>query len=57
MEDHTPCFSKGRERSHMISGFLVMHPSGPFFSPSDAGYCHAANQFPSLSRSDGVKLS
>ncbi|CAF1539367.1 unnamed protein product, partial [Rotaria sp. Silwood1] len=29
--ENTPFFSKGRGRSHMVSDFLVQHPSGPFF--------------------------
>ena len=54
MEGHTPFFSKGRGGSHMISGFLVTHPRGPFFTLSDAEYRNAVKQFPSLSRSDDV---
>ena len=54
MESHTPFFSKGRGRSHMISDFLVMHPSGPFLTLSDAEYRNAVKQVPSLSRSDDV---
>ena len=54
MEGHTPFLSKDRGHSHMISDFLVMHPSGPFFTLSDAEYRYAVKQFPSLSRSDDV---
>ncbi|CAF1148224.1 unnamed protein product [Didymodactylos carnosus] len=32
--ENTPFFSKGRGLSHMISDFLVQHPSGPFFELS-----------------------
>ncbi|CAF2737794.1 unnamed protein product [Rotaria sp. Silwood2] len=54
MEDHTPFFSKGRGRSHMISDFLVQHPSGPFFSLSDAEFHNAVEKFPSLSAPSGL---
>ncbi|CAF1225955.1 unnamed protein product [Didymodactylos carnosus] len=36
-KENTPFFSKGRERSHMISDFLVQHPSGHYKSLSDDG--------------------
>ena len=38
----------------MISDFIVQHPSGPFFSLSDAESALAAEKFPSLSNPDGV---
>jgi len=54
IEEHTPFFSKGRGSSHMISDFLVQHPSGPFFSLSDAEYRKAVKRFPTLSSSDDL---
>ena len=54
MKGHIPFFSKGRGRSHTISDFLVMHPSGPFFTLSGAEYRNTVKQFPSLSKSDDV---
>ncbi|CAM4762659.1 unnamed protein product [Rotaria magnacalcarata] len=44
----------GRERSHMISDFIVQHPCGPFFSLSDVEYDKAVEKFPSLSSSDDL---
>ncbi|CAF1057522.1 unnamed protein product, partial [Rotaria magnacalcarata] len=49
MEGHTPFFSKGRGRSHMVSDFLVQHPNGPFFSLTDVEFHNAVKKFPSLS--------
>jgi hypothetical protein len=46
VEGHIPFFSKGRGRSYMVSNFLVQHPSGPFFSLSDAEYRKAVKRFP-----------
>ena len=54
LEDHTPFFSKGCGLSHMISDFIVQHPSGPFFSLSDAESALAVKKFPSLSNLDGI---
>lgn len=54
VESHTPFYSKGRGRSHMISDFFFQHPSGPFFSLSDAEYKSAIERFPSLSSSDDL---
>ena len=54
VEGHTPFFSKGRGRSHMVSDFIVQHPSGPFYSLSDAEFALAAKKFPSLSDPDGI---
>ncbi|CAF3407145.1 unnamed protein product [Rotaria socialis] len=56
VEGHTPFFSKGRGRSYMISDFIVQHPSGPFFSLSDAEYGKAVKKFPSLSSDDDVLI-
>ena len=38
----------------MISDFLAQHPSGPFFSLSDAEFRKAFKRFPSLSSSDDL---
>ncbi|CAF1389676.1 unnamed protein product [Adineta ricciae] len=54
MEDHTPFFSKGRGRSHMVSDFLVQNPNGPFFSLTDVEFQNAAKKFPSLSVPTGL---
>ena len=54
VEGHTPFFSKGRGRSHMLSDFIVQHPRGPSFSLSDAEFSLAAKKFPSLSNPDGI---
>ena len=54
LEGHTPFFSKGRGRSHMVSDFIVQHPSGPFFSLSNAEFALAAKNFPSLSNPNGI---
>ncbi|CAF2236240.1 unnamed protein product [Rotaria magnacalcarata] len=40
----------------MISDFIVQHPSGPLFSPSDAQYGKAVKKFPSLSSCDDVLI-
>ena len=48
IEGHTPFFSKGQGRSHMVSDFIVQHPSGPFFSLSDAEYSRACKKYPTL---------
>ena len=41
-------FSKGRGRSVMISDYLVMHPSGPFFALNDKEYRQALALYPEL---------
>ena len=51
VDGHTPFFSKGQGRSHTLSGFLVQHPSGPFFSLSDVEFKRACNKYPSLASS------
>ena len=38
----------------MVSNFIVQHPSGPFFSLSDAEFALSAKKFPSLSNPDGI---
>jgi hypothetical protein len=54
MEGHTPFFSKGRGRSHMLSDFIVQHPTDPFFSLTDTEYRRATKKFPALSNPDGL---
>ena len=49
-------FSKGQRRSHMVSDFLVVHLSGPFFSLSQEEFDLAAKQYPS-SKSDNNDLN
>jgi hypothetical protein len=46
--DQAPFYSKGRGRSNMLSDFLVMHPSGPFFQLSPTEYDKALNKYPEL---------
>ena len=46
--NNTPFFSKGRGRSVMISDYLVMHPSGPFFTLNDKEYQQALALYPEL---------
>ncbi|CAF3861221.1 unnamed protein product, partial [Rotaria sp. Silwood1] len=48
-QEHTPFFSKGRGRSHMVSDFLVQHPSGPFFGLSENEWEQAVRKYQSLS--------
>ena len=48
MDGQTSFFSKGQGRSHMLSDFLVEHPSGPFFSLSEAEFKRACRKYPSL---------
>ena len=45
VEDPTPFFSKGRGRLHMVSDFIVQHPSGPFSFLSDVEFALAAKSF------------
>jgi hypothetical protein len=52
--DHAPFFSKGRGRSVMISDYLVMHPSGPFFALDNREYNRALQTFPELANDDDV---
>lgn len=46
--NNAPFFSKGRGRSVMVSDYLVMHPSGPFFTLNDKEYTKAIELFPEL---------
>ncbi|CAF3183466.1 unnamed protein product, partial [Rotaria sp. Silwood2] len=58
VDGHTPFFSKGRGRSHMISDYLVQHPSGPFFSLSEKEYEQATRAYPNLlSDSDDLNFN
>ena len=47
-DEYMPFFSKGQGRSHMLSDFMVQHPSGPFFSLSHAEFKRACEKYPSL---------
>lgn len=47
--ENTPFFSKGRGRSHMVSDFLVQHPSGPFFELCEDEWKQATAKYKSLS--------
>jgi hypothetical protein len=40
-KENTPFFSKSRGRSHMVSDFLVQHPSGPFFQLNEHEWMQA----------------
>jgi hypothetical protein len=53
-KENTPFFSKGRGRSHMISDFLVQHPSGPFFELSEDEWKQAVAKYKSLSDDSDV---
>ncbi|CAF4346076.1 unnamed protein product [Didymodactylos carnosus] len=48
MPSLTPFYSKGRGRSHMLSDFLVAHPSGPFFALTHSEYLAAKLEYPTL---------
>ena len=43
-----PFFNKGRGQSHMISDFIVAHPTGPFFCLSKTEFDCAAKKYPDL---------
>ena len=45
---NTTFYNKGKGRSIMCSHFLVVHPSGPFFSLRDKEYAKAAEKYPTL---------
>lgn len=47
-------YSKGRGRSNMVSDFLVMHPSGPFFQLSPEEYRNALKKYPELNDEDDI---
>lgn len=48
MSENAPFHEKGRGRSIMHSDFLVMHPSGPFFSLNNEEYQEALEVYPDL---------
>ncbi|CAF5000107.1 unnamed protein product, partial [Rotaria socialis] len=52
--DQSPFYSKGRGRSNMLSDFLVMHPSGPFFQLSEAEYEKALEKYPDLDEEENI---
>lgn len=52
--DQAPFFSKGRGRSLMVSDYLVMHPSGPFFTLDNMEYKRALETFPELANDNDV---
>ena len=54
VDGHTPFFSKGQGRPHMVSDFLVQHPPGLFFSLSDVEFRRACNKYPSLASSHNL---
>ena len=54
MNEQASFFSKGQGRSHMISDFLVCHPSGPFFSLSESEFMMASKVYPNLLNDSGI---
>ncbi|CAF1484647.1 unnamed protein product [Rotaria sordida] len=50
--DSAPFFSKGRGRSVIFSDYLVMHPSGPFFTLDNIEYDQALKKYPELTNID-----
>ena len=54
LDGSKPFFSKGRGRSHMISGFLVQHPSSPFFELNDEEWKKAIEKYPDFLIDDDV---
>ncbi|CAF4218118.1 unnamed protein product, partial [Adineta steineri] len=50
--NNAPFFSKGRGRSAMVSDYLIMHPSGPFFTLNEKEYKQAIEMFPELANDD-----
>ncbi|CAF1671912.1 unnamed protein product, partial [Adineta ricciae] len=46
--DGAPLYNKGRGRSNMVSDFIVMHPSGPFFRLNAAEFAEAVKHYPQL---------
>ncbi|CAF0862631.1 unnamed protein product [Didymodactylos carnosus] len=47
-DEKRPFFSKGHGRSLMISDFIVLHPSGPFFQLNDNEYKKAIKKYKNL---------
>jgi len=56
IDDQTPFFNKGRGRSHMVSDFLVAHPSGPFFALTHSEYKQAVEAYPHLSTQNDLSF-
>ena len=52
--DQTPFYSKGRDRSNILSDFLVMHPSGPFFQLSETEYEKVLEKYPELDEEENI---
>ncbi|CAF4476810.1 unnamed protein product, partial [Didymodactylos carnosus] len=48
IDDNAPFFSKGRGRSHMLSDFLVLHPSSPFFGLNQEEWNETTKKYPEL---------
>jgi len=53
-KENIPFFSKGRGRSHMVSDFLVEHPSAPFFELSEHEWKLAVEKYKTLTEDSGV---
>ena len=53
-KENVPFFSKGRGRSHMVSDFLVEHPSGPFFELSEQEWKLATEKYKTLTENSGI---
>ena len=53
-EDQTPFYSKGRGKSIMLSDFMVMHQSRPFFQLSPAEYDKALEKYPELDEEQDI---
>ncbi|CAF4154706.1 unnamed protein product [Rotaria sordida] len=53
-DDQAPFYSKGRGRSNMVSDFLIMHQSGPFFQLSPSEYDKALEKYPELDEEQDI---
>ncbi|CAF4676888.1 unnamed protein product, partial [Didymodactylos carnosus] len=53
-DNQVPFYSKGRGRSNMLSDFLFMHNSGPFFQLSPAEYKKALRKYPELEEEQDI---
>jgi len=53
-KENIPFFSKGRGRSHMVSDFLVQHPSGPFFELNEDEWKQAVAKYKTLTDNSDV---
>ena len=56
-KENMPFFSKGRGRSHMVSDFLVQHPSGPFFELSEDEWKQAVAKYKTLTADSDVNYA